>query len=135
MLAIRGAKCQVGTFNCNGSLSPYTINTPGITPKLFLPVLIGGGVGSVGSVLSNIEFGIGASDGSNNVSCGVTDRNGVTTTDARRYQSSSTIAEYNYLGTKMFESTVAFSGQSVVITPTTNISSSYGQGGYLVIGN
>ncbi len=36
MLAIRGAKCQVGTFNCNGSTSPLTINTTGITPKLFL---------------------------------------------------------------------------------------------------
>jgi hypothetical protein len=135
MLAIRGAKCQVGTFDCNGSLDPLTIATPGITPKLFLPVFVSQGVDSVNTVMSDIRFAIGASDGTNNVSCGITDRNGVTTTNARRYQSSNSLVEYGTIGNLIFEATASFSGESVILNPTTNNSDVMGQGGYLVIGS
>lgn len=134
MLCVRGAKCQVGTFDCNGSTSPLTIATTGITPKLFLPVFVPGGVDSVGTVLSDLLLSIGASDGTNNVSCGISDANGVTTTNARRFQSSTSLCEYSTGGTKSFEGTAAFSGESVVLTPTTNASTTYGQGGWLCIG-
>jgi hypothetical protein len=135
MLAIRGAKCQTGTFDCNGSLSPLTINTPGITPKLFLPVFVPVGVDSINTVQNAVALTIGACDGMNNVSCGITDGNGVTTTNTRRYQHSTTLAEYTITsGTKVFEATAAFSGESVVITPTTNPDVNFGQGAYLVIG-
>jgi len=134
MLAIRGAKCQVGTFNTAGSTSPLPITTTGITPKLFLPIILTGGVQNAGTVLQSLLFAIGASDGTNNVSCGISDTNGNTTTEARRYQSSTTIAEYATDGTKKFEGTAAFSGESVIFTPTTAVNG-YGQGGYLVIGS
>lgn len=135
MLAIRGAKCQVGTFDCNGSTSPLTITTTGITPKLFLPVFVPNAVDNPGTVLDSLLLTIGASDGANNVSCGISDQTGVTTTNARRWQSSNKLAEYWVDGTKYFEGTAGFSGESVVITPTTNTSSLFGQGGYLVIGS
>ena len=135
ILAIRGAKAQVGTFDCNGSLDPLTINTPGITPKLFLPVFVPQGVDSVGTVLNDLCLAIGASDGTNNVSCGITDQNAVTTTNARRSQSSTTLCEYNTAGTKVFEGAATFSGNSVILDPTTNSSSNFGQGGYLVLGS
>jgi hypothetical protein len=134
MLAIRGAKCQVGTFDCNGSTSPLTIATAGITPKLFLPVFLSQGVDNLGAVLNDINLTIGASDGTNNVSCGITDANGVTTTNARRYQSSTSLVEFNTAGTKTFEGTAAFSGESVVVTPTTALTN-FGQAGYMVIGS
>jgi hypothetical protein len=134
MLAIRGAKCQVGTFN---TASSNTIVTTGITPKLFMPVFVPTGVGSVGSVLNDLMLTIGASDGTNNVSCGISDENGKTganSTNARRFQSSTTLCEYNVTGTKSFEATAAFSGESVVITPTTALTN-FGQSGYMVIGS
>jgi hypothetical protein len=134
MLAIRGAKCQVGTFDSNGSLSPLTINTPGITPKLFLPVFVPSGVDNVNTVQNGLNLTIGACDGTRNVSCGITDQNGVTTTNARRYQASTLLEEYNVLGTLFFRATAAFSGQSVVLTPTVNDLDTFGQGGFLVIG-
>lgn len=135
MLAIRGARCQVGTFDCNGSTSPLTINTPGITPRLFLPVFVPGGVDNVNTVQNGLELTIGASDGTRNVSSGITDQNGVTTTNARRYQNSSAIEERNNAGTSVFSATAAFSGQSVVLSPTVNTSSAFGQGGFLVVGS
>lgn len=135
LLAIRGARCQVGTFNCAGSLSPLTINTPGITPRLFLPVFLPGGVDNVNTVQNGLELTIGASDGTRNVSCGITDQNGVTTTNARRFQNSSAIQEFNNAGTSVFSATAAFSGESVVLTPTVNTSSAFGQGGFLVVGS
>jgi len=137
MLAIRGAKCQVGTFDCNGSTSPLTISTTGITPKLFLPVFVPVGVDSVGTVQSDLNLTIGASDGTNNVSCGIQDVSGLTTTATIRWQSSNKLAEYGGAGagTKFFEGTAAFGGESVILTPTTNGSSSFGQGGFLVIGS
>lgn len=135
ILAIRGAKCQTGTFNCNGSLSPLTIPCSGITPKLFLPVFVPSGVSSINTVINQAHLAIGASDGVNNVSCGFTDQDGVTTTNARRHQSSSTLAEYSAsTGSLLFEAAATFSGQSVVITPTTYGLSSMGQGAYLIIG-
>lgn len=135
MLAIRGAKCQTGTFDHNGSLSPLTINTPGITPKLFLPVFVPTGVSSVNTVLNDAIISIGASDGVNNVSCGITDQNGVTTTNSRRYQASNSLVEYNSGGTLRTEATASFNGQSVVISPTTALDSGVrGQGFYMVIG-
>lgn len=134
MLAIRGAKCQVGTFDCNGSTSPLTITTTGITPKLFLPVFVQSGVSSSGTVSNDLIFSIGACDGTNNVSCGITDKNGVTTTNARRFQSSTSLSEYGPNGTLSFEGTAAFSGESVILTPTT-ASGGYGQAGYLILGS
>lgn len=135
MLAIRGAKCQTGTFDCNGSTSPLTIPCSGITPKLFLPVFVPSGVSSINTVINQAHLAIGASDGVGNVSCGVTDQDGVTTTNTRRHQSSSTLAEYGAsTGSLLFEATAAFSGQSVVMTPTTYGLSSMGQGAYLIIG-
>jgi hypothetical protein len=137
MLAIRGARCQVGTFDCNGSLSPLTISTPGITPRLFLPVFVPSGVDNVNTVQNGLNLAIGACDGTRNVSCGITDENGRTgtnSTNARRFQNSSAIEERNNAGTSVFSATVAFVSQSVVLTPTVNSSSTYGQGGYLIIG-
>lgn len=139
MLCIRGAKCQVGTFDCNGSTSPLTINTTGIRPKLFLPVFVPGDnagiANNLGNVQSSLYMTIGASDGTGNVSCGITDQNAVTTTNARRYQSSTSLVEYNLAGTKVFEGTAAMGASSVVLTPTTIANTSYGMGGYLVIGS
>jgi hypothetical protein len=135
MLAIRGAKCQVGTFDCNGSLDPLTISTPGIVPKLFLPVMTAFGVDNINSVQNTAALMIGASDGANNVSCGITDQNGVTTTNARRYQSSNSLVEYNDTGTKVFEATASFDGENVIVNPSTNLVTTWGQGAYLVIGS
>jgi hypothetical protein len=135
MLAVRGAKCQVGTFDCNGSLDPLTISTPGIVPKLFLPVMTAFGVDNINSVQNTAALMIGASDGANNVSCGITDQNGVTTTNARRYQSSNSLVEYNDTGTKVFEATASFDGENVIVNPSTNLVTTWGQGAYLVIGS
>lgn len=134
MLAIRGAKCQTGTFDHNGSLSPLTINTTGITPKLFLPVFVPDAVDFINTVRSYVQLGIGATDGINNVSCGITDADLVTTTNARRWQSSTKLAEYTSGGVLAYEATASFSGESVVVTPTTLVNSGYGQGCYMVIG-
>lgn len=135
----RGAKCQVGTFDCDGSLEPFPIATTGITPKLFLPIFIPNGVDNIGSVLTEVGLTIGASDGTNNVSCGITDANGLTlgggtTTNARRFQSSSSLVEYSTGGSLRFEGTASFSGESVILDPTTINSGVYGQGAYLVVG-
>lgn len=135
VLAIRGAKCQTGTFNFNGSTSPITITTPGITPKLFLPIFVPLGVQSINTIWSDANIAIGACDGTNTVSCGITDRDGQTTTNTRRFQSSTSFQEYNTTGTMITESTAVFSGQSVVITPTTVNATSYGQAAYLIIGS
>jgi hypothetical protein len=135
MLAIRGAKCQTGTFDHNGSLSPLTINTPGITPKLFLPVFLPVGVDSINTVLSGLNFSIGACDGTYNVCCGITDANAVTTTNSRRHQTSTALAEYSTSGTLGSQIAAAFSGESVVLTPSTLISTDFGQGAYLVVGS
>lgn len=135
MLAIRGAKCQTGTFDCNGSTSPLTIPCSGITPKLFLPVFLPVGVDQIGIVQDGLAMTIGASDGVNTVSCGITDSNGLTTTNARRYQASSAFEEYFiFAGTKTFEAQCSFSGQSVVISPSMNADPNFGQGAYLIIG-
>jgi hypothetical protein len=136
MLAIRGAKCQVGQFDCNGSTSPLTINTTGITPKLFLPVFINNGVDQAGTVNSSISFFLGASDGTNNVSCGITDLSGVPTTVAQRAQSSSALEEYDAGAAVLrFSGTAAFLGESVILTPTTIFNATFGQGAYLIIGS
>jgi len=136
MLCIRGAKCQVGTFDCNGSTSPLTIATSGITPKLFLPVFVKDGVDSVGTVLNDLGLTIGACDGTNHVSCGIGDVNGATTTNARRWQDSTKFCERNPSnGNSIFEATAAFSGESVVLTPTLNSFSNWGQGAYLCVGS
>jgi hypothetical protein len=134
MLALRGCKAQVGTFDCNGSTDPLTISTPGITPKLFLPVVLRAGVSNINAVMNGVLLAIGASDGTNTVSCGITDEDSQTTTDTRRFQSSSAIEEFNVSGTKRFSSSVSFGSQNVQLTPTQNFSG-YGQGAYLIIGN
>ena len=131
MLCIRGAKCQVGTFDAYGG---DTITCSGIIPKLFLPVLVPTGVTLAGTVNSILNLSIGASDGTNNVSCGITDNNGVTTTNARRFQSSNSLVQYDATGTKHFEATAAFSGESVVLTRSTN-NQYYGEMGYLILGS
>lgn len=135
MLAIRGAKCQVGTFDCNGSTSPLTISTTGITPKLFLPIFVPGGVDNINTVQNGNALTIGSSDGTNTVCYGITDENNVATTNARKTQSNTTMQEYDFDGTLAFDGAVSFSGQSVVITPSTNIGTTFGQGAYLVIGS
>jgi hypothetical protein len=135
MLAIRGAKCQVGTFDCNGSLDPLTISTPGITPKLFLPIFLPGGVDNVGTVQNGLAMTIGASDGTNHTSCGITDANGVTTTNARRYQDSTGLSEYDFDGSLEFDATASFDGESVILDPTVNTGTGWGQGGYLILGS
>jgi hypothetical protein len=136
MLAIRGAKCQVGTFDCNGSTSPLTISTTGITPKLFLPVFVPGGVDNINTVQNSNALTIGASDGTNTVCYGITDENGLSSgTNTLKTQSNTTIKEYDFGGTLAFDGAVSFSGQSVVITPSVNIGTTFGQGAYLVIGS
>ena len=134
MLALRGAKCQTGTFDCNGSTTPLTIDCTGITPKLFMPVFVPDGVDSPNVVSTHGYFAMGASDGTNNVSCGITDRSSVTTTNARRFQSSTSFEEYSNLGIQQFEATASFDGESVVVTPTLNTNTSFGQGAYIIIG-
>lgn len=135
MLCLRGCNAKAGLFGTNGIgvTDPVTISTPGMTPKLFLPIFIVQGSGFQDAVLSSANLSIGAFDGTNTVSCAISDRNGVTTTEARRYQSSNTLIEYTSLGTLLYESTVAFSGQSVVIDPITNTAGA-GEFGYLIIG-
>jgi hypothetical protein len=136
MLALRGCKAQVGTFDCNGSTDPLTISTPGITPKLFLPVFLQFGVDNLGSVTNNCKMHIGASDGTNTVSCGITDRNNLSTTDAARYQSSSSLEVYRDDSKGLvFDAIPTFSGESVIITPSINGGLGFDQGAYLVIGN
>jgi hypothetical protein len=135
MLAIRGAKCQVGTFDCNGSTSPLTISTTGITPKLFLPVFVPGGVDNINTVQNSNALTIGASNGTNTICYGITDEDNVATTNTRETQSNTTIKEYDFGGTLAFDGAVSFSGQSVVITPSINIGTTFGQGAYLVIGS
>ena len=134
MVAISGCKSQVGTFDCNGSTDDLAISCSGITPKLFIPFLVPQGVDSSQTVLQDMGLTIGGYDGSNNVSCGFNDEHGVTTSNSNRHQSSSTIVEHLKTGTKAFEATVSFDGQTVVIDPTTNTTSDRGQGGYLIIG-
>jgi len=135
MLAVRGAKCQTGTFDCNGSLSPLAISTPGIAPKLFLAVAVPECVDNINTIRDSINFSLWASDGTSNVSCGITDLNGQTTTNARRHQYSSKLSEITaFTGAQQFEGTAAFDGQSVVLTPTLITSSSFGQGAYFVVG-
>lgn len=134
MIAIRGCTAKVGTFDCNGSTNPLTISCTGITPKLFLPVFVYSGVGSINTVQNSLMMSIGASDGTNNVSCGITDQNAQTTTNARRYQSSTSLVQYSVGGSLGFEATATFDGESVILDPTTNSDSSYGEGAYLILG-
>lgn len=133
MLAIRGAKCQTGTFKY-GTLSPLTINCAGITPRLFLPIFVTVGVDNINTVQNRSTLAIGASDGASTVSAGMLDVDGLTTTNTRRWHSSTSLAEYDSVGGLASEASVGFSGQSVVVTPSTLISSGYGQGAYLIVG-
>lgn len=135
MLCLRGCRAQVGTFDYNDSLDPLAIACPGIIPRLFMPIFIWQGVSSIGSILTNAMMSIGASDGTTTVSCGISDTNSVTTTETRRHQSSLSLAEYSLAGGFRSEASVSFSGQSVIVDPSTiNIVADYGQGGYLIIG-
>lgn len=135
MLAIRGAKCQAGTFHCNGSLSPLGISCMGITPKLFFGLATPECVDNINTVRDSINLSLWASDGTNHVSCGITDLNGMTTSNTRRHQYSTVLSEITAsTGAQQFQATAKFVGQSVVITPTLITSSSFGQGGYLIIG-
>lgn len=135
MLAIRGAKCQVGTFDCNGSLDPLTISTTGIIPKLFLGCALAECVDNYNVSRDHVNFSIFASDGTNNVSCGMTDLDNVTTTTTYRHQSSTDLQEITAVdGAQRFSATASFSGQSVLLDPTVNQGISWGQGAYIVIG-
>jgi len=135
LIAIRNCKAQVGTFDCNGSLDPLTISCPGITPKLFLPVFVNNGVDNINSLIIASFLTIGASDGVNNVSCGITESNGLTTTNARRFQSSTSFSEYDSSGGRQFQATATFGGESVILDPTDNPAPSWGQGAFLILGN
>ena len=135
MLAIRGAKCQVGTFDCNGSLDPLSIPTTGITPKLFLGCALAECVDNFNVNRDNANLSILASDGTNNVSCGMTDLDNVTTGVAYRHQSSNSLQEISQAnGTQTFSAGVTFSGNNVLLDPTVNQGISWGQGAYIVIG-
>jgi len=135
IIAIRNCKAQVGTFDCNGSRDPLTISCPGITPKLFLPVFVNNGVDNINSLIIASFLTIGASDGVNNVSCGITESNGLTTTNARRFQSSTSFSEYDSSGGRQFQATATFGGESVILDPTDNPAPSWGQGAFLILGN
>jgi hypothetical protein len=134
IVAIRGAKCKTGTFDCAGSTSPLSIACSGIVPKLFIPFLVSDGVDNDGTVVNGLSLSIGASDGTTSNSVGVTEEDAADPTNTKSYISTNSIVEYNDSGTKTFEATAAFSGQSVVLTPTTIASGSQGQGCYLIIG-
>lgn len=135
MLAVRGAKCQTGIFDCNGLLGPLGISCMGITPKLFLGLAVPECVDNINTVRDSINFSLWASDGTNHVSCGITDLNGMTTSNTRRHQYSTVLSEITASdGSQQFQGTAKFVGQSVVITPTLVASSSFGQGAYLIIG-
>jgi hypothetical protein len=70
----------------------------------------------------------------NTVSCGITDNNGVTTTNARRYQSSTDLTErVTSDGSVASQSSVSFSGESVIIDPSTNTGTTWAQGCYFVV--
>lgn len=135
MIALRGIKSQIGTFDCNGSLDPLTISTPGITPKIFLPVLVPSGVDNINVPQNDLNLTFAASDGSALTSCQILDQNGLTTTNARRVQNTTLLTERNYAASTVHSSTVAFSGSSIVIDPSTLSDSSYAQGAYLVLGS
>lgn len=133
MLAIRGAKVQTGTFDCNGSTDPLTITTS-MTPLLAGLFNVPTGVESINTVQSNAHLGIGWSDGTNNVSCGITDENGrISGTNARRFQDSDDLAQYDVAGTEKFRARVTFSGENAIITPTV-CNDGWDQGAYIIIG-
>lgn len=134
MLAVRGCTAKAGTLDANGTTSPFSITTTGVTPKLFLTSLVPLGVDSPGTVSGNLLLTMGASDGTTTISAGVSEESGLATTNCRRWQSDSTLVEYNVAGTKASESTIGFSGESVVVTPSTNAGTSWLQGGYLALG-
>lgn len=134
MLCLRNCNARVGSFDLNGLTGPQTISLPGVTPRLFLPVLVPNGVSSLGSIVNGLNMTIGASDGTNTVSSGTSDQNGVSTTNARRWQSSNDLEEYDVNGNKIFDATVSFVGESIVVNPSLN-TSGVGQGAYLVIGS
>ena len=134
MLAIRGAKCKVGTFDCNGSTDPLSISCAGITPVAMRLVNIPTGVDSINTLQNNAHLGIGWSDGTNNVSCGITDENGrISGTNARRFQDSDDIAQYDVAGTEKFRARVTFSGENAIITPAV-CNDGWDQGAYIIIG-
>ena len=134
MLAIRGAKVQTGTFDCNGSTDPLSISCAGITPVAMRLVNIPTGVDSINTLQNNAHLGIGWSDGTNNVSCGITDENGrISGTNARRFQDSDDIAQYDVAGTEKFRARVTFSGENAIITPAV-CNDGWDQGAYIIIG-
>ena len=136
MLALRGCAAQVGTFDCNASADPLTISCSGITPKLFLPVFGADFVDNIGTVQSDVDgFTIGAFDGTNNVSCGITDQDGQTTTNAARVQRSARFEQIRAAGGVRFAGSASFDGESVILDPSQNSGNSWGQGAYLILGD
>lgn len=135
MIAMRGAGCKVGTFDCNGSLDPLTITCPGITPRLVFFVLMPTGSDSINTVTTPLVGTFAASDGTKTVSSGVTDQHAVATSNTRRVHSSTEIHEIQQgNGTDGSRSGVSFSGESIIVDPTVNFSTSWAQGAYLIIG-
>ncbi|HAN97016.1 MAG TPA: hypothetical protein DCQ98_06080 [Planctomycetaceae bacterium] len=135
MLCIRGCRAKVGTFTLGGVLTPTEITCPGIRPKFFMPVLIPGGHVSPDAILSTMLMGVGASDGLATTSSGLTEVNNVTTTLSRRWQSNNNLDDYDSAGNLMIRSDISFGEESVIVDPTTNTSSTWGQGGYLILGD
>lgn len=129
---MRGAKCQVGTFAGGGVLAPLTIPCPGINPKLFIPFF---SAAAPNVLTPHILCTLGASDGVTSASATITETSGVTTTNPRRKQSSTSFVETNLAGASIYEATASFVDESVVLTPTLYTHPSYGQGGYLIIGS
>lgn len=134
MVAIRGAKAKVGQFSVGGSASPLVLSCPGITPKLFIPMMAINAITNLNSVVPGIQFTLGASDGTNNVSSVITESNGQTVFNAKSRQNSTAIVQQTTSGTQGFTATATFDGESVIFDPADVSAVSYGQGAYLILG-
>lgn len=139
MVAIRGCRATSGlldiTPGATPTLDPFTIATPGLAPKAFFATMVPSGAGTPGGALAAVFNSIIASDGITTHSMGITDLSGVTTSNARRYRSGSTMQERNDGSGIILDAAVTFPEESVVITPATNSTNIYGEGIYLVLGN
>lgn len=133
MLAIRGAKCQVGVVN--GSSGPYSITTPGINPKLFLCHMMSLGVENINSTQETLQVTIGVSDGVNNLSCSLSDRDAITTTQNGRTQISDSINEIYWSNNTFSISTVQFEGESAIFNNSFRSNNQWVEYGYIIIGS
>lgn len=136
MLAVRGCTAQVGSFDCNGG--EIDIPHVGMTPRLWLPISLREASDSPDTTLGSVYYGLGACDGTNNVSCFYSDQDAKDTatggTRARKEQRSDEIRVATTTGAEVFSATATLSTDNVKVTPTVT-SSTYDQGGYITIGD